>query len=112
MIRRLTATDGPGDPERFLRTDRRVKRGVFPMFGSGRITYHPLYIDNRAMPSRRLWKGRGPGRSLLIADEDPITIEDLVKAVAKVMGQEVKIPHFPFWPLYPASFCARWFVSP
>ena len=39
------------------------------------------------------------GQTYLIADEAYIAIEDLVKAVAQVMGVKVKIPHFPFWPL-------------
>lgn len=105
VILRPTAIYGPGDPERFLMIYRRVKTGIFPMFGTGRITYHPLYIDNLSDAFELAMEKEGVlGQAYLIADEDFIAIEDLVKAVAGVMGREVKIPHFPFWPLFLASF--------
>src|SRR3954470_9837858 len=46
VIQRPAAIYGPGDPERFFMIFKRVARGTFPMFGSGRTLYHPLYIDN------------------------------------------------------------------
>ncbi len=46
VILRPAAIYGPGDPERFFMIFQRVAKGTFPMFGSGRTLYHPLYIDN------------------------------------------------------------------
>jgi nucleoside-diphosphate-sugar epimerase len=46
VILRPAAIYGPGDPERFFLIFKRVAKGSFPMFGSGRTLYHPLYIDN------------------------------------------------------------------
>ena len=113
VILRPTAIYGPGDPERFLMIYRRVKTGIFPMFGTGRITYHPLYIDNLSDAFELAMEKEGVlGQAYLIADEDYIAIEDLVKAVAVVMGREVKIPHFPFWPLFLVSFLCEMVCKP
>ena len=113
VILRPTAIYGPGDPERFLMIYRRVKTGIFPMFGTGRITYHPLYIDNLSDAFELAMEKEGVlGQAYLIADEDFIAIEDLVKAVAGVMGREVKIPHLPFWPLFLASFLCEVVCKP
>jgi nucleoside-diphosphate-sugar epimerase len=103
-ILRPNAIFGPGDPGRYYMIFKRVKKGVFPMFGSGRTLYHSLYIDNLVdafmlaeMPDR------GLGQAYLIADEHHVEIEDLVRRVARVMSVEVKIPHYPVWPLIVAG---------
>jgi nucleoside-diphosphate-sugar epimerase len=59
-----------------------------------------------------LEKEAAPGQTYLIADEAYLAIEDLVKAVARVMGVQVKIPHFPFWPLYLAAFLCETACKP
>lgn len=97
---------------------RRVARGTFPMFGSGRTLYHPLYIDNLvdafvscASP------GAGDGRSFLIADERYYSIEEIVRMVAAVLGVPVRIRHFPVTPLVIAGHvvekaCRPFRISP
>ena len=100
VILRPAAIYGPGDPERFLMIFRRVARGSFPMFGGGRTTYHPLYVENLVdafmlcMPP-----GRGDGRAYLIADEHYYSIEDIVRAVGRALDIPVKVRHFPVMPL-------------
>src|SRR3954471_13376851 len=77
VILRPAAIYGPGDPERFFMIFKRVAKGTFPMFGSGRTLYHPLYIDNLVdafllcVPP-----GAGSGLTYLIADQDYYTIEE------------------------------------
>lgn len=100
VILRPAAIYGPGDPERFFMIFKRVARGTFPMFGNGRTLYHPLYIDNLVdalllcMPA-----GAGRGREYLIADDKYYAIEDIVRAVARALDVEVKIPHYPVLPV-------------
>ena len=100
VILRPAAIYGPGDPERFFMIFKRVARGTFPMFGSGRTLYHPLYIDNlvdaflSCMPP-----GAGSGREYLIADEKYYAIEDIVRAVARALDVPVRIPHYPVLPV-------------
>jgi 2-alkyl-3-oxoalkanoate reductase len=100
VILRPAAIYGPGDPERFFMIFKRVAKGTFPMFGSGRTLYHPLYIDNLVdafllcMP-----QGVGSGREYLIADEKYYAIEDIVQAVARALDVPVRIPHYPVLPV-------------
>lgn len=101
---RPAAIYGPGDPERFFLIFRRVAKGTFPMFGNGKTYYHPLYIDNLvdafvlAMES-----GKGERQAYLIADERYLEIEDLVRRVGKALNVDVKIPHYPVWPVVAAG---------
>jgi nucleoside-diphosphate-sugar epimerase len=103
-ILRPAAIYGPGDPERFFMIFKRVARGLFPMFGDGKTLYHPLYVDNlvdafvAAMPPEV-----GNGEAYLIADENYVEIEQLVKAVAAALGVTVSIPHYPLLPLVVAG---------
>ncbi len=100
VIFRPAALYGPGDPERFGMIFRRVKSGTFPMFGDGRTLYHPLYVDNyvdAALLAQE--EGVGSGQTYLIADDEFVEIEDLVRRVARAMDTEVRIPHFPLLPL-------------
>ena len=96
VILRPAAIYGPGDPERFFMIFQRVANGTFPMFGSGRTLYHPLYIDNLVdafvlcMPP-----GVGSGREYLIADEKYYPIEEIVQAVARALDVAGSNPALP-----------------
>lgn len=103
-ILRPAAIYGPGDPERFYLIYRRVARGTFPMFGNGKTLYHPVYIDNLVDAFvLAMEDGRGDGEAYLIADEQYLEIEDLVRRVGKSLGIDVKIPHYPVWPVVVAG---------
>jgi len=103
-ILRPAAIYGPGDPERFLMIFRRVARGTFPMFGNGKTYYHPLYVDNLVDAFVQVMAdGVGDGEAYLIADEEYLEIEDLVRRVGRALGVEVKIPHYPVWPVVAAG---------
>jgi nucleoside-diphosphate-sugar epimerase len=79
---------------------KRVNKGKFPMFGSGKTLYHPLYIDNLVDAHMLAMEpGKGDGQTYLIADEEYVTIEDLVRRVGKALDVDVKIPHYPIVPL-------------
>lgn len=104
VILRPAAIYGPGDPERFFLIYKRVAKGVFPMFGSGRTYYHPLYIDNLVDAFvLAMDDGKGEGEAYLIADEQYLEIEDLVQRVARSLNVDVKIPHYPVWPVVVAG---------
>ena len=104
VILRPAAIYGPGDPERFGLIFRRVARGRFPMFGSGRTYYHPLYIDSLVDAFvLAMEEGKGVGEAYLIADEQYLEIENLVRRVAKALSVNVKIPHYPITPILVAG---------
>jgi len=112
-ILRPAAIYGPGDPERFFMIFQRVAKGFFPMFGTGKTLYHPLYIDNLvdalilAMDSEK-----GLGEAYLIADEEYVEIEDLVRRVARAMNTEVKIPHYPLMPVVALGYIVEKICKP
>jgi 2-alkyl-3-oxoalkanoate reductase len=100
VILRPAAIYGPGDPERFFMIFKRVAKGSFPMFGSGKTYYHPLYIDNLVDAFMLAMEpGRGEGQAYLVADETYVEIEELVKKVGRALHIDVKIRHYPIWPV-------------
>jgi nucleoside-diphosphate-sugar epimerase len=110
---RPAAIYGPGDPERFGLIFRRVARGTFPMFGSGRTYYHPLYIDSLVDAFVLAMEGdRGVGQAYLIADEQYLEIEDLVKRVARALNVDVRIPHYPIVPIIVAGHLCEKLCKP
>jgi nucleoside-diphosphate-sugar epimerase len=99
-ILRPAAIYGPGDPERFFMIFKRVASGRFPMFGSGRTLYHPLYIDNLVDAFLLASEpDKGNGEAYLIADEHYVELNDLVRMVGEAMGIAVKVSHYPVLPL-------------
>ena len=100
IILRPAAIYGPGDPERFYMIFKRVARGSFPMFGSGKTLYHPLYIDNLIDAFMACMRpGPGDGGVYLIADEKYYSIEEIVRKVGQALGIAVRIRHYPVGPL-------------
>lgn len=103
VIVRPTAIYGPGDPARFLHLYKLARRGTFHMFGRGKTFYHPVYIDN-LVDCFLLAAEKGPaGRAYIAADEEFFAIEELVKRVGRAIDVDVKVRHWPFWPLYAAA---------
>ena len=118
IILRPAAIYGPGDPERFYMIFKQVHKGSFPMFGNGKTLYHPLYIDNLIDAFLlALEDGKGEGNAYLIADEEYVEIEDLVRRVGESLGIKVKITHYPIVPLIIAGhvfekICKPFKISP
>ena len=113
VILRPAAIYGPGDPERFFMIFRRVGNGSFPMFGGGRTLYHPLYIDSLVDALVLAQEpDKGVGEAYLIADAEYVSIEDLVRAVGRAMNVDVKIRHFPVWPLVIAGHVCEKLCKP
>jgi nucleoside-diphosphate-sugar epimerase len=99
-ILRPTAIYGPGDPGRFVMIYRRVKKGVFPMFGSGRTFYHPVYIDNLVDAfEAAAEQGVGAGEAYIIADAEYFPLDELVRRVGRAIDIDVRVPHYPILPL-------------
>jgi nucleoside-diphosphate-sugar epimerase len=111
-ILRPMAIYGPGDPARFLFLFRAVRKGRFLMFGSGETFYHPLYIDNLVDAFELAADRPGRGEAYLIGDDRYWTLNELVRAVARSMGIEVKIVHLPFTPLWLASAACEALCAP
>ena len=69
---------------RFGMIFQRINKGVFPMFGDGKTTYHPVYVDNVGDAHMILMEeGKGDGEAYLIADEEFFEIEEGDREVPK-----------------------------
>lgn len=113
VILRPAGIFGPGDPERFFMIFKRVASGRFPMLGDGKTLYHSLYIDNLTQAFMQAMKpGVGDGQAFLIADRDYVEIEELVRKVARAMGVDVHIPHYPVWPVVAAGHIFEFICTP
>src|SRR5690606_40208448 len=67
---------------------RRVKKGRFPIFGTGQTYYHPVYIDNLVDAFiLAMEQGKGAGQAYIIADKEYFSIKELVQSVAKAIDR-------------------------
>ena len=112
-ILRPAAIYGPGDPGRFRMIFQQVEQGWFPIFGNGRTLYHPLYIDNFLDALQLAMEpGRGTGQAYLIADEQYIAIEGLVRRAAAALGRPVRLFRLPIWPVVAAGHVVETVCKP
>jgi nucleoside-diphosphate-sugar epimerase len=74
------------------------------MFGDGKATYHPLYIDNLIDAFELAAEKDGAiGQTYLIADENYYQLNELVRRIGNALELDVNIIHFPFTPLWIAA---------
>lgn len=112
-ILRPAAIYGPGDPERWAMLFQRSKNGRFLMFGDGRATYHPLYIDNLIEGFMlAMCHPAAKGQTYLIADERYYSLNEIVGMVGRVLNKQVEIVHLPFRPLWLAAVACEVAYAP
>lgn len=96
VIVRPTSVYGPGDTRGWLSLYRMVAKGRFVMVGSGRTQNHPVYVDDLVDLFVRAGEApRARGRVYIGGGEKPVTLNELVRAVADALGVEVEIIRFP-----------------
>lgn len=112
-ILRPNAIFGPGDLGRFYLIFKQLSLGWFPMFGNGKVLYHPLYIDNFMDAFvLAMEPGVGAGETYLIADEEYVTIENLVRRAARAMGTTARFVRMPVWPVVAAGHVVEALCKP
>lgn len=112
-IIRPTAIYGPGDPGRFLMLYKWVMKGYFPMFGNGKTYYHPVYIDNLVDAFLLCMEDEaGSDQTYIIADEEYLSIEELVGKIGEAMDKQVNIIHLPITPLIVAGHICQGICKP
>jgi dihydroflavonol-4-reductase len=103
VVARPIGIYGPGDT-RFLKMFRGLKRGRFPMLGSGKVFYHLTFIDDLVEGFRLC--GTVPaarGRTYILAGPRYTTLAELVALVAKDLGVKPPRVHWPVWPFWTAG---------
>ena len=103
VIVRPTSVYGPGDIRGWLKLYQMVSRGWFLMIGSGKTLNHPVYVENLVdLFELAAESPNAKGRIYLAGDEEPVTLNNLVRSVGQALGTDVRIIRFP-------SYQAAWY---
>jgi nucleoside-diphosphate-sugar epimerase len=98
VIVRPTSVYGPGDTRGWLKLFRMASKGWFLMVGSGRTLNHPVYVENLIdLFELAALSPVAKGRTYIAGDDEAVTLAELVRAVGRAVGTEVKIVRFPFY---------------
>jgi dihydroflavonol-4-reductase len=92
---------------RFLKLAKLIKSGRFIMFGDGRVTYHFAHVDDLC-DGLMLCAERdeAEGEAFILGDDEPITLNDTVAAIADALGVARPRLMLPYFVLYvPAVIC-------
>src|SRR5919112_4004780 len=96
VVVRPTSVYGPGDIRGWLKLYQMVARGWFLMIGSGKTMNHPVYVENLVDLFELVADNPvAKGRVYLAGDNQPVTLNDLVRGVAEALGTEVRTIPFP-----------------
>jgi nucleoside-diphosphate-sugar epimerase len=103
---------GPRD-FRFLKLFRAVKNRRFIMLGSGKITYHLVYVDDLVDGIVLCGtKENSVGHVYILADAAPVTLNDFVRVIAEAFGVRPPRLRFPVAPVYAAGFLCELLCKP
>ncbi|MCC7125395.1 MAG: NAD-dependent epimerase/dehydratase family protein [Acidobacteria bacterium] len=112
VVARPIGIYGPGDT-RFLKMFRGLKRGRFPMIGSGQAFYHLTFIDD--LVQGFILCGTVPaaaGRTYILAGPRYTTLAELVAMVARELGVQPPRIHWPVWPFWTAGLLCEMICVP
>ncbi len=91
---------GPGDM-RFLKLFKSIKNGTFIMFGSGKIMYQIVYIDDLIDGIILCGiKDEALGEIFILTGAHPTTLKQLVRSIADAMETQLPRLRLPVMPLY------------
>ncbi|MEO5365690.1 MAG: NAD-dependent epimerase/dehydratase family protein [Magnetococcus sp. WYHC-3] len=96
VVVRPTWTYGPGDTQKWP-LFRRVALGKFAYIGSGNNYLHPLYIDDAVAGICAALEQGGNGEVYVWGGSAPVTVRDLVGALALALGQPAPTRQVPLW---------------
>lgn len=89
---------GPPVPARHVGIFKQVRKGYFPVFGSGDYSRSVTYIDNLIQAIHLAMKTKAAnGQVYTITDREVPTLMEVVETMAHSMGGKVRILHFPVW---------------
>ena len=88
---------GPGDLH-LLGFFASIKKGLFRAIDGGKALLHPVYIDDLVTAFLLCAeRPQAPGRSYNIAGGRPVTVRELVAAIAHALGREPPTGSIPLW---------------
>jgi len=111
-IVRPAAIYGPRE-DRFLKLAKLIKSGNFIMFGNGEVPYHFIHIDDLCRAFELCAeKDAAVGQTYIIADDHPITLNQIVSIMAAALGVPVPRRRLPLWVLTVASVACEFACKP
>ncbi len=103
---------GPRDL-RFLKLIKAIKNRRFVMLGSGEVAYQMIYVDDLVDGILRCGaREEATGNIYILTGEEPTTLNQLVRAIAEVLGVRPPWLHFPVTPVYLAGFLCELVFKP
>jgi nucleoside-diphosphate-sugar epimerase len=107
-ILRLGVLFGPGDHRNFRRLADRVRSGKAVIVGSGNNAVPFVYISDIVQAVlRALDSERAVGQAYNIGNDELLTQQQYLSAIA----EEIRVPtprtHFPYYPMYAAAYAAE-----
>jgi nucleoside-diphosphate-sugar epimerase len=103
---------GPRDL-RFLKLIKAIKTRRFVMLGSGEVTYQMIYIDDLIDGILRCGiEEKAIGNMYILTGEEPVTLNQLVRGIAEVLGVPPPRLRLPVTPFYMAGFICELLCKP
>ncbi|HEY0756618.1 MAG TPA: NAD-dependent epimerase/dehydratase family protein [Ktedonobacteraceae bacterium] len=99
---------GPGDNLNFGRIAERVRAHKAIMIGSGKNAVPFVYVTDVVLGLLlALDHEKALGQAYNIANDQPLTQQELLSSIAKEVGGEPPHIYAPYWPLYTAAYSAE-----
>ena len=108
IILRLGALLGPGDHRNFGRLADRVRAGRGMIIGSGNNAVPFVYVADVVQALLLALDSEGAvGQAYNIGNDQPLTQEEYLEAIAQELGVTPPHIHVPYQPLYAAAYAAE-----
>ena len=92
---------------------RQAAKGSLPMFGNGAHVVSPaLHRQPRRRAGALVDAQKGNGEAYLIADEEYVTMGDLVQQVADAMNVKISVVRLPVWPVVATGHIVETICTP
>lgn len=112
VIIRPEAMFGPHDRINFRRLADRLRAGKGIIIGSGRNAVPFVYVTDVVQGLLlALEHPRAVGQAYNITNDETLTEEEFLQAIAEAVGGKPPRIRVPYWPLYTAAYFAEWIAS-
>jgi len=103
-ILRFSMTYGPRSTLLWPRLFNLVRKGIYPIVGSGNTKFEFCYVENEVEGMIRAAKTEGTeGEIFFISDERSYTIKEVLNEIARIMGVNLRIVYLPYILTYPIA---------
>ena len=101
VVVRPPMTYGPRELILYTRLFNIIRKGFYPLIGSGKALSEFCYVKNQVRGIRLAMEKGRPGEVYFISDDESYTIEHIIRSIAAEMGVKVRTPHIPI----PIAWC-------